>query len=171
MKKERHPSISSQSSNDGKSQTQKSKPQQNKPTETQRHPVYQSNIRDEIPDLEQNWNHDRITANLPKTTNPPTLNPIKPEQVGLNLYRRNLDKRPLLNALDKKYLAYALTTSDNSAGFKSTVAPSEKLSIIHNLLIEETILKQFETILFPQDMIQDIYKLHWNIIHKSTGVT
>ena len=36
-----------------------------------------------------------------------------------------------------------------------------------------TILKQqFETtILFPQDMIQDIYKLHWNIIHKSTGVT
>ena len=28
-----------------------------------------------------------------------------------------------------------------------------------------------ETILFPQDMIQDIYKLHWNIIHKSTGVT
>ena len=29
----------------------------------------------------------------------------------------------------------------------------------------------FETILFPQDMIQDIYKLHWNIIHKSTGVT
>ena len=32
-------------------------------------------------------------------------------------------------------------------------------------------LKQFETILFPQDMIQDIYKLHWNIIHKSIGVT
>ena len=28
-----------------------------------------------------------------------------------------------------------------------------------------------ETILFPQDMIQDIYKLHFNIIHKSTGVT
>ena len=27
-----------------------------------------------------------------------------------------------------------------------------------------------KTILFPQDMIQDIYKLHWNIIHKSTGV-
>ena len=27
-------------------------------------------------------------------------------------------------------------------------------------------LKQFETVLFPQDMIQDIYKLHWNIIHK-----
>ena len=26
----------------------------------------------------------------------------------------------------------------------------------------------FETILFPQDMIQDIYKLHWDIIHKST---
>ena len=25
----------------------------------------------------------------------------------------------------------------------------------------------FKTILFPQDMIQDIYKLHWNIIHKS----
>ena len=32
-------------------------------------------------------------------------------------------------------------------------------------------LKQFETISFPQDMIQDIYKLHWNIIRKSTGVT
>ena len=32
-------------------------------------------------------------------------------------------------------------------------------------------IKQFDTILFPQDMIQDIYKLHWNIIHKSTGVT
>ena len=31
-------------------------------------------------------------------------------------------------------------------------------------------LKQFETILFPQDMIQ-IYMLHWNIIHKSRGVT
>ena len=30
---------------------------------------------------------------------------------------------------------------------------------------------KFETILFPQDMIQDIYNLHWNIIHKSTGVT
>ena len=29
----------------------------------------------------------------------------------------------------------------------------------------------FETILFLQDMIQDIHKLHWNIIHKSTGVT
>ena len=125
--KERHPSISSQSSNDGKSQTQKSKPQQNKPTETQRHPVYQSNRRDEIPDLQQNWNHDRITTNLPKTTNPPTLMPIKPEQVGLNLYRSNLDK---------KYLTYALTTSDNSARFKFTVAPSEKLSMIHNLLIE-----------------------------------
>ena len=44
----------------------------------------------------------------------------------------------------------------------------------------ETEMKQFfyffiffnnETNLFPQDMIQDIYKLHWNIIHKSTGVT
>ena len=32
-------------------------------------------------------------------------------------------------------------------------------------------LKQFEINLFPQDMIQDIYKLHWNTIHKSTGVT
>ena len=33
-------------------------------------------------------------------------------------------------------------------------------------------LKQFETILFQQDMIQDtVYMLHWNIIHKSTGVT
>ena len=29
---------------------------------------------------------------------------------------------------------------------------------------------RFETILFPQDMIQDIYKVHWNIIHKSIGV-
>ena len=38
----------------------------------------------------------------------------------------------------------------------------------HKLLKQ---LKQFETILFPQDMIQDINKLHWNIIHKSTGVT
>ena len=28
----------------------------------------------------------------------------------------------------------------------------------------------FEPILFPHDMIQDIYKLHWNIIHKSIGV-
>ena len=26
-----------------------------------------------------------------------------------------------------------------------------------------------QTILFPQDMIQDIYKLHWNIIHISIG--
>ena len=32
-------------------------------------------------------------------------------------------------------------------------------------------MKQFETILFPQDMILDICKLHWNIIHKSTEVT
>ena len=32
-------------------------------------------------------------------------------------------------------------------------------------------MKQFETILFPQDMIQDTYKLHWNIIPKSTRVT
>ena len=32
-------------------------------------------------------------------------------------------------------------------------------------------LQQFETILFPQDMILDKYKLHLNIIHKSTGVT
>ena len=32
-------------------------------------------------------------------------------------------------------------------------------------------MKQFETILFPQDMIHDIYKLYWNIIHKLTGVT
>ena len=31
--------------------------------------------------------------------------------------------------------------------------------------------QQFETIFFPQDMIHEIYKLHWNIIHKSTGVT
>ena len=31
--------------------------------------------------------------------------------------------------------------------------------------------KRFETILFPQDMILDIYNLHWNMIHKSTGVT
>ena len=98
--------------------------------------MYQSNRRDEIPDLEQNWNHDRITTNLPKTTNPPTLKPIKPEHVGLNLYRSNLDKRPLPNTLDKKYITYALTTSDNSAGFKFTVALSEKLSMIHNLLIE-----------------------------------
>ena len=35
----------------------------------------------------------------------------------------------------------------------------------------ETIWYNFEPILFPQDMIQDIYKLHWNITHKSTGVT
>ena len=33
-----------------------------------------------------------------------------------------------------------------------------------NLQQFETILKQFETVLFLQDMIQDIYKLHWNII-------
>ena len=33
------------------------------------------------------------------------------------------------------------------------------------------LLKQFETILFPEDNIEDIYKLHWNIIDKSTGVT
>ena len=32
-------------------------------------------------------------------------------------------------------------------------------------------LQQLETILLPQDMIQDIYNLHWNIIPKSTGVT
>ena len=32
-------------------------------------------------------------------------------------------------------------------------------------------LEGLETILFPQDMIQDIYKLHWNIINKLTGVT
>ena len=32
-------------------------------------------------------------------------------------------------------------------------------------------MKHFETILFPQDMIQDIYNLHWNIIHTTTGVT
>ena len=31
--------------------------------------------------------------------------------------------------------------------------------------------RMIETILFPQYMIQDIYKLHWNITHKSTGVT
>ena len=31
--------------------------------------------------------------------------------------------------------------------------------------------RRLETILFPQDMIQDIYKLHWNAIHKSTGLT
>ena len=33
----------------------------------------------------------------------------------------------------------------------------------------EQFLKQFEqfgAILFTQDMIHDIYKLHWNIIHK-----
>ena len=30
---------------------------------------------------------------------------------------------------------------------------------------------KFETILFPQDIIQDIHKLHWNIIHKSAIVT
>ena len=36
---------------------------------------------------------------------------------------------------------------------------------------EYVIMKQFETIYFPQDMIQDTYKLHWNIIHKSTEVT
>ena len=31
----------------------------------------------------------------------------------------------------------------------------------------------FKRILFPHDMIQDIYELRWNIIiiHKSTGVT
>ena len=33
----------------------------------------------------------------------------------------------------------------------------------------ETIL--LKTILFPQDMIQDIYKLHWNIIHKTIEIT
>ena len=32
-------------------------------------------------------------------------------------------------------------------------------------------MKSIETISFPQDMIQDIFKSHWNIIHKSTGVT
>ena len=34
----------------------------------------------------------------------------------------------------------------------------------------ETILKQFETILFPHDMIQDMIqdKLHWNMIHKGS---
>ena len=36
---------------------------------------------------------------------------------------------------------------------------------------KKIIMKQFETILFPRDMIQEIYKLHWNIIHKSIGVT
>ena len=32
-------------------------------------------------------------------------------------------------------------------------------------------MKQFETILFPQDTIKDIYNWHWSIIYKSTGVT
>ena len=78
--------------------------------------------------------------------------PIKPEQVGLNLYRSNLNKRPLPNTLDKKYLTYTLTTSDNSAGFKFTVAPPEKLSMIHNLLIEGLITVHSRHILdLPHD--------------------
>ena len=31
---------------------------------------------------------------------------------------------------------------------------------------EKVISTRHDTTLFPQDMIQDIYKLHWNIIHK-----
>ena len=39
-----------------------------------------------------------------------------------------------------------------------------------NMTSYASTLKQFETILFLQDMIQDIYNFHLNIIHKSTGV-
>ena len=51
--------------------------------------------------------------------------------------------------------------------------PHRAINIWHHVLcyLPNIYLKQFETTLFPQDMIQDIYKLHWNIIHKSTGVT
>ena len=38
-------------------------------------------------------------------------------------------------------------------------------------MLSQNNLKQFETILKQFGMIQEIYELHWNIIHKSTGVT
>ena len=49
----------------------------------------------------------------------------------------------------------------------------EILTVLHRYIKKylKLYFKQFETILFLQDMIQDIYKLHWNIIHKPTGVT
>ena len=56
-----------------------------------------------------------------------------------------------------------------SHGFVTMPVPSCVKDTCSNLSL--SYLKQFETILFPQDMIQDIYKLHWNIIHKSSGVT
>ena len=37
-------------------------------------------------------------------------------------------------------------------------------NVIMSHIMPQVKLKQFETILFPQDMIQDIHKLHWNII-------
>ena len=40
-----------------------------------------------------------------------------------------------------------------------------------NYVTKQISMKQFKTILFPQDMIQDICNLYWNIIPKSTGVT
>ena len=39
-----------------------------------------------------------------------------------------------------------------------------------NMVISEYIVSKLETI-FPQDMIHDIYNLHWNIIPKLIGVT
>ena len=47
----------------------------------------------------------------------------------------------------------------------------QRMQLIFDHIVLLFPVKLFETILFPQDMIQDIYKLHWNIIHKSTGST
>ena len=61
----------------------------------------------DIPVLEQNWNHQRITANLPPTTippMPPKKQSLNPEQLGLKLYRNKNDDTPLPNTLDKKFL-------------------------------------------------------------------
>ena len=43
-------------------------------------------------------------------------------------------------------------------------------SVTHDSPSPNNNLKQFETILFPQDMIQDIY-VTLEYMHKSTGVT
>ena len=46
-----------------------------------------------------------------------------------------------------------------------------QFTLLWNLLNGVEVRYDIETILFPQEMIQDINNLHWNIIHKSIGVT
>ena len=86
-------------------------------------------IPDKPSELEQNWTSDRIIANLPKQT---TTTTVRPEQVGLILYRNTADKTTLPDIIDAAYIRDGLTKQEHGLKFSTK---HTDINSVHHLLI------------------------------------